>query len=1612
MGQGYSMTTLSAGSANIDTTELADLTYEKSLGTARFMKSIRARHHQGLAFVKAILKPFPSMKLEKYSRAIKREREALTDVPNVLTYQRIIENATSGYLVRQYIHSSLYDRMSTRPFLEDIEKKWLAFQLLSALRECHARQIYHGDIKTENVLVTSWNWLCLTDFSSSFKPLFLPEDNPADFSFFFDKSGRRTCYLAPERFLAPGEDPKTKETMDGEPDPLKMEKYMDIFSAGCVIAELFLEGPIFTLSQLFKYRRGEYSLEHTQLNKIEDKDVKELILHMIQIDPNDRFSAEQYLDLWRRRTFPEYFYSFLHQYMSLMTEPSPGRLRINLESANEGEPDERIDRVYHDFDKISYFLGYGDRAKALLGPKSRWQSRITLPMPLALDNQKPRPESRSNDIDDGTLIFLTLVATSLRNTSRAASRIRACDLMLIFAERLSDEIKLDRVIPYLVTLLNDRADGVKVAALRSLTELLATVEVVSPVNAYIFPEYIFPKLKTFVIGPAQRPSSVVRAAYATCIASLAHSSSKILNILQAIQSDHRWHIVSDNEWALGPAYHGLFDVARNDLLSHFEDHTTALLTDPDPSVRRAFLGSVSALCVFFGSARASDVILTHLNTYLNDSDWILRCAFFDSLVGVATYVGSCTLEEFVLPLMVQSLTDPEDFVLERVLRSFANIAQLALFRKPTTWRLLDIVVRFMIHPSIWVREAAVHFAVATSLHVNIADKYSIIMPALQPLLKIPIADITETEVLDALKKPLLKSVLEMAITWAQKPEKGAFWKTATRDKVFNIEEPDGAHRPAFLERRSSTRIPASQMSQEDEQWLSKLRGLGMSQEDDMKLMALKEYVWRLAHQQSRDMQLSSVVDFSSVIPLNQINVTPQTVIFENPLKVKSPPGPPERRSKDNFEKPQTVADALLDASTTIENVPSKRRKAQSKRMSQNGTQSSLPKQINSSRRGSGQGPSPYGSSPGVGPESEASSVPSSDVDPSRTPRKGAFGSLENEMLKGKKRNDSDIALRHRASAINLLRKDLAKADAATAMDSATAFGKVDGSGIPHRPSEPSPLALASRTKTREEALQRRPLQPFPASRDYHSYAGSDPMVLNLLDNVFAENFPTDLLEFRPIVTPFRGSIKKGSELSASAEGAEDKKTLWRPDGTLLALFGEHTSIVNRVCVAPDHAFFVTASDDSTVKIWDTLRLEKNITPRSRQTHRHAAGASVKALCFIEDTHTFVSGATDGSIHAVRVDYHNLHGETTRYGRPQLVRECYLSQIAPSRMSDDSSEPAEHAVDLVHYRSETSGSLLFVLTNWSNLHCLDLKTMKNLYTLVNPIYHGIPTSFCIDRRRNWLLIGTSHGILDLWDLRFHVRVKSWGLSGGTPIHRLHTHPRISRQVFVAGGLANGEVTVWDVDRTLCRDVFRTVGDGSTSSKDVTQMKTYEPWYPDDSPSSLLDRFASATAANGAVIDPFDRQSGGLSSAKETMGMAIGVDVHMDHHFPFLLTGGSDRKVRLWDTERPENSMMVSGSDTTTENSISVRYELAHPDGQINIVTEKSRMKSSSGETVGAASGKEGKGVGARELLRTPRNTIIAQQQRQLLRSHLDGVTDVAFLGKPYGMVISVDCMGCV
>jgi phosphoinositide-3-kinase, regulatory subunit 4 len=174
------------------------------------------------------------------------------------------------------------------------------------------------------------------------------------------------------------------------------------------------------------------------------------------------------------------------------------------------------------------------------------------------------------------------------------------------------------------------------------------------VNAFVFSEYVFPKMNKF---PSDR-DTFVRCTYASCISLLAESASRFLDIAQALRADGSLSYNDDEtENTLNDGvYSTLYDVGRKELLNSFQDHVVALLADPESAVRRVLLGSITSLCVFFGRQRSNDFLLSHLITCLNDRDWMLRCAFFESIVGVATFVGGRSLEEYILPLLTQAIT--------------------------------------------------------------------------------------------------------------------------------------------------------------------------------------------------------------------------------------------------------------------------------------------------------------------------------------------------------------------------------------------------------------------------------------------------------------------------------------------------------------------------------------------------------------------------------------------------------------------------------------------------------------------------------------------------------------------------------------------------------------------------------------------------------------------------------------------------------------------------------------------------------------------------------------------------------------------------------------------
>ncbi|XP_072948041.1 phosphoinositide 3-kinase regulatory subunit 4 [Epargyreus clarus] len=736
-----------------------DLSFDQSLGSTRFLKVARARSREGLVVVKVFAVHDPSLPLAEHKERILKIKEQLASAFNCLPFQRVILTDKAGLLMREYCKCSVYDRMSTRPFLTLLEKKWITFQVLYALHRMHKLGICHGDIKLENIMVTSWLWVLLTDIAS-FKPTFLPDDNPADFSYFFDTSRRRLCYVAPERFVkAP--DPSSRSAADDRTGLLLSESpckvgelvpSMDIFSTGCALLELWNEGtPALDLPGLLAYRNSEDRPATMTLPDNCEPELRSLLHSMTERNPKDRKSAEIYLDEARGKLFPEYFYSFLQSYMLIF-------------SAQPILPaDEKILRIHQDIKNIIKIFTQPSNTKnyqdlvdettdnqkvdidALV--KEGYKVMNVNVTDYEEDVEKLSEKREMGPDSEGLILITSLVTSSIRGLHHCTSKLYCLEILQLLCENSSSETILDRILPYIIYLSHAPEARVRAAAVWCAARCVACVRTLPPQDCNVFPEYILPELAP----RASDPSLPVRIAYANNIAKLAETAVRFLDQTQNMVDKEAANINYETELS------ALHEMVRSTV--------SYLLTDSQAVVKRALVeNGITKLCIFFGKQKANDVILSHMVTFLNDKEEVaLRGCFFERVVGVASYVGQHAAP-ILLPLLQQGLTDQSEWIIAKALRATSSLAELGLLPKQSLCDLVAESAVYLAHPNLWIRHEVCGLVSCVASLLNPIDVNCKILPLVWPHLKHKLIQVERAELLlESLAEPIPRKVLDAVL---------------------------------------------------------------------------------------------------------------------------------------------------------------------------------------------------------------------------------------------------------------------------------------------------------------------------------------------------------------------------------------------------------------------------------------------------------------------------------------------------------------------------------------------------------------------------------------------------------------------------------------------------------------------------------------------------------------------------------------------------------------------------------------------------------------------------------------------------------------------------------
>ncbi|KAJ3330622.1 Serine/threonine-protein kinase [Blyttiomyces sp. JEL0837] len=1452
--------------------------------------------------------------------------------------------------------------------------------------------IFHGDIKTENILVTSWNWAYLSDYSS-FKPIYLPEDNPADFSYFFDTSLRRTCYLAPERFLAPGE--ILFRNRNGQ-----LNAAMDIFALGCTIAELFLEGtPIFTFSQLLRYRSGEFD-PSSALEIIEDDHIKSMIKHMINIDPSQRSSAEFHLDHWRGLAFPEVFYEFLHGYMCGLTDPALAhtlssqvisRTPTSPPSQIIADPDSKIDRLFHDFPRIAEALNipssYEDSLNSMealgelgyeryrnggnekvevqqnsapprrsSGPKSTiFPINVNIPrysMPIS-------PLSRNSTCGDGCIIIADVVCSSIRNAFFPSSRLMALDLLLALGVQLSDEHRMDRIIPYIVAILNDESSIVRASAIKTLTQLISIFESITTADANIFPEYILPALRRF----SSDPDPFVRGTYAQCIATLAETGLKFLELSQLLKNG-----IGSEADSEGQLYQITYDAALRDLHELVQEEVVALLIDSNPYVKRCLLSDMPRLCIFFGRQRANDVLLSHMITYLNDPDWQLRSAFFESIVGVGTYVGSRSLEEYIMPLTLQALTDSEEFVVEKVLVSLTSLAELGLLQKAKLKELVSTVMPLLCHPNVWIRNGAIAFIACTAKAIPLIDVRCVLYPMIRPFLKGDIPEVTELYMLNNLRNPVSRMLYDQTLNFAAKTPSLSF-----REQRRMSESSDSAPSDVESGRRGS--------EVESQDYGSDLSvGWGLGEDVDMKNLGITPHTVFLtppnyspangSNSQSPAEAPRSRNATGSILPLHR--VTSESQIVSRPF---SPPNKFQTLQRDfrspspsnsGYGTPSRVGGAVASTGTSAGLVPG------------HGLGSNF-SDISSE---------PKPNNPPKSPEPISVPLQSSSHGQSRPARPLSVVSDSSLLQVYQNASDAEsVVEKMSVFSLDRLSTDLptaGKAKASTATVAETAIAKIEGRSA--TVSAATVTASGTQSSVAAAVVAAAALGTQKAvARAAHGRNDSTGSSVMTMDTAASDARSVGVVGIQRTMSMATTADSKPGNPPVGGNG--ELIGIANLGGVFAAHLTEHKGPINQIKLAPDHNFFATCSDDGTVKIWDSHRLERNVTNRARLTYAQQGG-KIQSIGFCENTHSIASTSDNGTIHISRVEYmsSSTPNGAAKYNGIHVIRTCEV---------DERDKPM-----LVEHYDSDADSILVYSTKQGKIRGVDLRSMKTAWSYDSPPHYGVISSVMLDRRSNWILTGTHRGVFSLWDLRFSLRVKSWAHPSRSRVNKLSAASSTmgktgvsmsssasisSKMVLAAVGGKTSEVALWDVEAGECKEVWCVFGAASAGRSGVVGAGD-----PAEEMNRLYGNGLKAVPAPSAndFVPTNSVDAMGVSKAEASVRSFVA-----PQDAPFLLTAGSDRRIRYSTHQYGDITFNIEYTPSLAFTSSAPspprpdRPTGIFPQAGVGTVGSSSLPSSSSSNSSTLGSGGAG-------LVSSP--SII---------NHLDAINDIVLTQVPYPMAIA-------
>ena len=505
-----------------------------------------------------------------------------------------------------------------------------------------------------------------------FKPAYIQQDDVGSFTYYFGtNSSIKSCYLAPERLA------EKNELIELSNSIYKITTEMDIFSVGAVIAELFLEDMLFDLPKLLLYKKGKFDLDSV-LQKLKDKKLEYLLLKMMHVNPSERIELGECFKYFAEIICPISFSRMLIHVNTLIV------------SSDYWKPDKRIGLIYKHWKQIWKVLYGPDQEAPEIYQSLNYQvlNKLILDNPFTkyyneaysiifnLQNDNllseecnsfPINKFLENNNSECSLIIVNLILTSILNTKFASSKIVGMEILRIFAGCSPDLLNIQLIIPYLVKLLKDPNNLIRITALHEIISILEKVnsdELILPSSDYnFFDAYIFPAI--LELYSSNEPSLIL--AFANIIDKLTELESKFLMIamrsrtvnmknqnnsscLQNSRQTFSFHggiTNRDKGEEIIQAYDSDLSEFKSALFKIIED---ILSKNEDVDIQQTLIRKLPNLMLFYGR-RETNNFSKFIIAHFNKKDWLIQREILKCIPSLIITLGETALNQFIVPCM-------------------------------------------------------------------------------------------------------------------------------------------------------------------------------------------------------------------------------------------------------------------------------------------------------------------------------------------------------------------------------------------------------------------------------------------------------------------------------------------------------------------------------------------------------------------------------------------------------------------------------------------------------------------------------------------------------------------------------------------------------------------------------------------------------------------------------------------------------------------------------------------------------------------------------------------------------------------------------------------------